>query len=141
MRLRELPEWPQDAAALIARIGIGLAWVSHGWSKIQDPNGVAVEFAKMGVYFPTVSAWYASIVEFIVAITLIIGLGSPIAAILLFLNAVGIIYFTVGIGGLAHWEGDSQLVVVLGLGSLVAGFYGGRFTIDRLILSRATSRV
>ena len=132
--------WSQDVTALIARVGIGLVWMVHGWLKIQNPNEVAAEFVHMGVYFPTVSAWYASIVEFVVAIALIIGIGLPIAGILLFLDAVGVIYFTVGIGGLLHFEGDSQLVFVLAMGSLIAGFHGGRFAVDRLRILQPGSR-
>jgi putative oxidoreductase len=135
--------WPGDLAALIARIGIGLVWVTHGWPKIQHPGAIATEFTQMGVYFPTTSAWYASIVEFVVAIALIVGIGLPIAGILLFLDALGAIYFTSGISGLIHSDSDAQLALALGLGALIAGFNGGRYSLDHLLRHRreqATSR-
>ncbi|HEY2096726.1 MAG TPA: DoxX family protein [Pseudonocardia sp.] len=128
-----LPSWSRDVTALVARIGIGLAWIAHGWPKIQDPARVAAGFARTGVYLPVVSAWYASIVEFAVAIALIIGLALPVAGTLLFLDALGVIYFTVGFTGLLHWRGDSQLALVLGVGALVAGLHGGRLSLDSLI--------
>jgi putative oxidoreductase len=128
--------WPADLTALIARVGIGLAWITHGWPKIKDPGSVAAEFSHMGVYLPTVSAWYASIVEFAVAIALIVGIGLPIAGILLFLDSLGVIYFTVGLDGLIHSAGDSQLALVLGLGSLIAGFHGGRYALDHHLRHR-----
>jgi putative oxidoreductase len=128
--------WPGDVAALIGRIGIGLAWLTHGLPKIKDPGAVAAEFTHMGVYLPTVSAWFASIVESAVAVALILGIGLPIAGILLFLDSLGVIYFTVGIGGLIHSEGDAQLAFVLGMGALVAGFHGGRYALDRQLHRR-----
>jgi putative oxidoreductase len=123
--------WLRDLSALIARVGIGLIWVSHGWPKIKNPGEVATEFAQMGVYLPTVSAWFAAIVEFGVAIALILGIGLPFAGLLLVADAAGVIYFTVGFMGFVHLEGDSQLVFVLAMGSLIAAFHGGRYTLDR----------
>jgi putative oxidoreductase len=76
-----LPSWSRDVTALIARIGIGLAWIAHGWPKIQDPARVAAGFARTGVYLPVVSAWYASIVEFAVAIALVLGVGELVAGL------------------------------------------------------------
>lgn len=133
------PRWCGDLASLIARVGIGLVWVAHGWGKIQDPGQVAQEFSKMGVYLPTISAWYASIVEFVVAIALIVGIGLPLAGILLLIDALGAVYFGSGIGGFVHGDSDAQLAFVLGMGSLIAGFHGGRYAVDRLLGSRTTS--
>ena len=123
--------WLRDPSALIARVGIGLIWVSHGWPKIKSPGEVAAEFTRMGVYLPTVSAWFAAIVEFGVAIAFILGIGLPFAGLLLVVDAVGVIYFSVGILGFIHLEGDSQLVFVLAMGSLICAFHGGRYTLDR----------
>jgi putative oxidoreductase len=123
--------WLQDVSALIARVGIGLIWVSHGWPKIKNPGEVATEFAQMGVYLPTVSAWFAAIVEFGVAIAFIVGIGLPFAGLLLVVDAVGVVYFSVGIAGFIHLGGDSELVFVLAMGSLIAAFHGGRYTLDR----------
>lgn len=123
--------WLQDLSALVARVGIGLIWVSHGWPKIKNPGAVAHEFVHMGVYLPTVSAWYAAIVEFAVAILFIFGIGLPFAGILLVLDAAGVIYFTVGLSGLVHLDGDSQLVFLLAMGSLICAFHGGRYSLDR----------
>jgi putative oxidoreductase len=127
-----LPLWSRDVSALLARVGIGLAWIAHGWPKIQHPSKVAAGFIRMHVLFPLISAWYASIVESVVAVALVVGLCLPVAGTLLFLDSVGVIYNTVGLGVL-HWRGDSQLVVVLGVGALVAGFHGGRISVDSLI--------
>lgn len=124
-------KWLQDISALIARVGIGLIWVSHGWPKIKSPGEVATEFQHMGVYLPTVSAWFAAIVEFVVAIAFILGIGLPFAGILLVVDAIGVLYFSVGFLGFIHLEGDSELVFVLAMASLIAAFHGGRYTLDR----------
>jgi putative oxidoreductase len=105
--------------------------VSHGWPKIKNPGEVATEFVHMGVYLPTVSAWFAAIVEFGVAILFILGIGLPFAGLLLVADAVGVLYFSVGFMGFIHLEGDSELVFMLAMGSLIAAFHGGRFTLDR----------
>jgi putative oxidoreductase len=135
-----------DLVSLVARVGIGLVWLGHGISKIADPSAVAEEFAKMGVFLPTVSAWYATIVEFFVAILLIVGIGLPVAGILLLIDGLGALYWGSGVSAFLHGDSDAQLAFVLGVGSLIAGFHGGRFALDSLlgrwvpILSRSSGR-
>ncbi|MBY8852969.1 DoxX family protein [Saccharothrix sp. MB29] len=55
----------KDVAALIGRIGVGVVFIAHGWQKVAEwgLDGTATAFAGMGVPLPTLSAWFAAIVE------------------------------------------------------------------------------
>ncbi|ONI83731.1 hypothetical protein ALI22I_35330 [Saccharothrix sp. ALI-22-I] len=55
----------KDVAALIGRIGVGVVFIAHGWQKVTEwgLDGTATAFAGMGVPLPTLSAWFATIVE------------------------------------------------------------------------------
>jgi len=66
--------WSQDVTALIARVGIGLVWMPTAGQNSESERSRG-RIRAYGRLFPTVSAWYASIVEFVVAIALIIGSG------------------------------------------------------------------
>ena len=48
----------KDVTALIARIGVGVVFLAHGWQKFSEwgLDGTAAAFGKMGVPLPTLSA-------------------------------------------------------------------------------------
>lgn len=88
---RRIPSPVSDAALLVARVAIGVVFVAHGWQKLHT-NGLTATghaFGAMGVPAPTLSAYYATFVELGAGILLILGLFTPIAGVLLFLDMVG----------------------------------------------------
>ncbi|MEU8081794.1 DoxX family protein [Catellatospora citrea] len=137
------PAQIRDLVILIARLGIGLIFFAHGWQKLFTVGlgPTAAGFKATGVPLPTLSAWYAGIVEFFGGALLILGLAVPIAGVLLFLDMLGA-FFTVHVGhGLFVNSGGSELVIALGVGSLLLAAVGaGLYSIDHAIAAnRATT--
>ncbi|MGI8332797.1 DoxX family protein [Actinomadura scrupuli] len=141
MRTRPL----YDVAALLARIGVGVVFIAHGWQKIQvGVTATAHNFDLLGVPVPTAAAVYATFVELLGGAALILGLGLPVAGLLLFADMLGaFIFVNVEHGLFVTDQGMAkegfELVLVLGLASLLfATGGGGRITLDSRIFPRRT---
>ncbi|MGA9870400.1 MAG: DoxX family protein [Rhodococcus sp. (in: high G+C Gram-positive bacteria)] len=137
----------RDIATLLARLGLGIVFIAHGWQKI-DTNGLdgtKAGFEGMGVPLPAVSAYFATFVELIGGIALVLGIFTPIVGILLFLNMLGAFLFVHYDLGVFVAEGGYELVVALGVGALLLAAVGaGRFSLDGVFggkTSFAKSRV
>ncbi|AOW94268.1 hypothetical protein BFN03_01715 [Rhodococcus sp. WMMA185] len=126
----------RDLALLIARIGLGVVFIAHGWQKFFD-NGVQATqdgFAAMGVPLPEVSAVAAAAIELVGGAALLVGVLTPIAGILLFLVMLGAMMLVHVENGVFVTDGGYELVVALGVGSLlIAAIGAGRISIDGLL--------
>jgi putative oxidoreductase len=136
-----------DVAALAARAGIGAVFVFHGWQKIEvGVTATARDLHDAGVPAATAAAVYSTFVELLGGVALIIGLGLPVAGLLLFIDMAGAFVFVNGQNGLFVGSTDTahqgfELVMVLGLASLVFALgAGGNLTVDRRLSSRRASR-
>lgn len=136
-----------DVAALAARAGIGAVFVFHGWQKIEvGVTATARDLHEAGVPAATAAAVYSTFVELLGGVALIVGLGLPVAGLLLFLDMAGAFVFVNGQNGLFVGSTDTahqgfELVMVLGLASLIFAFgAGGGLTLDRRLSSRRASR-
>jgi putative oxidoreductase len=127
----------KDVTALIARIGVGVVFVAHGWQKISEWGlaGTAASFEKMGVPMPTLSAWFAALVEFGGGLALIAGVALPIVGALLAANMAGALFIVHLPNGLTG-EGGYELVLALGLAALALGFNGGAYALDRVLFKK-----
>src|SRR4029079_14685640 len=78
-------------ALLIARIGLGVVFVAHGWQKFDDMGlaGTQASFAKMGAPAPELSAYYSKFVELVGGAALLIGALTAVAGVLLVLDLLG----------------------------------------------------
>lgn len=127
----------KDVTALIGRLGVGIVFIAHGWQKLTEWGmaGTAASFEKMGVPMPTISAWFAAIVELVGGIALVAGVALPVAGVLLAVNMLGawvIVHLPNGLLG----EGGSELVIVLGAAALALGFNGGAYSLDRVLFKK-----
>ncbi|MFC7448697.1 DoxX family protein [Rhodococcus daqingensis] len=133
----------RDLAILIARIGIGIIFVAHGWQKFFT-NGIdktQIAFEGMGAPMPNVSAIVAAAVELVGGFALIAGIATPIAGILLFLDMVGAFFIVHYDKGIFVSEGGYELVLALGVGSLLLAATGaGRFSVDGILGGRKSAR-
>lgn len=124
---------PRDLALLIARVGLGVIFVAHGWQKL-DTNGLdatKASFDQMGVPAPTLSAYYATFAELVGGAALILGAFTAVAGVVLFLDMVGALLTTHIDNGVFVKEGGFELVVALGVGALLLAVFGaGKFSID-----------
>lgn len=126
----------QDLAILLARIGIGLVFVFHGWQKFftLGLGRVGEEFAGFGVPQPYVTAAIIAGVELIAGAALIAGILTPLAGILLGVDMAGAIYFVHATNGPFVTQNGWELVVALGVGALLIAAVGaGRFSVDRVL--------
>ncbi|RJL32515.1 DoxX family protein [Bailinhaonella thermotolerans] len=129
-----------DLALLVTRIAVGVVFLAHGWSKVSG-GGTAAGFEKMGVPLPAVSAFYATWVEVLGGIALIVGLAVPIAGVLLFLDMLGAFVLVHAGNGIFVSDGGFELVLVLGVSALLLAAAGsGKFGVDELWRSRRADR-
>ncbi|NUT93320.1 MAG: DoxX family protein [Saccharothrix sp.] len=128
-----------DGAALLGRIGVGAVFVAHGWQKFTEwgLSGTAQAFEGMGVPLPTVSAWFAALVELVGGALLIAGAALPVVGVLLLVDMLGALFIVHLPNGLLG-QGGYELVLTLGVAALALGFNGGALTVDRLIRRKAT---
>ncbi|TDC85190.1 DoxX family protein [Micromonospora sp. KC606] len=137
-----LPIPVRDVAILLARIGIGIVFFAHGWQKLvtNGVDGTAAFFGQAGVPLPTLSAWFATLVELVGGAALIVGAGVTVAGLLLALNMAGALLFVHASNGLFADQGGYEFVLTLGLASLLLAAVGaGRLSVDHLLFGRRAS--
>ena len=71
-------EW---VAPLVARITLGVLFISTGWGKVHDLDKVTGFFTDLGIPMPHVNAVMVSFVELIGGALLLVGLASRLAAL------------------------------------------------------------
>ncbi|WP_137723517.1 DoxX family protein [Prescottella subtropica] len=126
----------RDVTLLIARIGLGVVFVAHGWQKFSTwgIDGTQTAFAGMEIPLADVSAIAAATIELVGGIALLVGFAARIAGALLFLDMAGAFVLVHAGNGLFVGDGGYELVVALGVASLlVAGVGAGRFSVDAVI--------
>jgi putative oxidoreductase len=129
-----------DLALLLLRFVMGIAFITHGWGKIQTPLNWMGEDA----FAPGPLQALAAVSEFGGGIFLLLGLLTPLAALGIVCTMTGAMYMHVVLqgdpfvstGG-ASWE----LAAVYWCAALLLLTLGpGRFSIDRLVFRpRATT--
>ncbi|MBE1537964.1 DoxX family protein [Actinomadura algeriensis] len=136
-----------DVAAALARLGVGVVFMAHGWRKIEaGVTATGENFDALGVPLPTAAAVYAAFVELLGGAALIAGLALPVTGALLFVDMVGAFLFVHADRGLFMVDGDRaqngyELVVALGMAALLfAAGAGGRLTLDAWIVRKRAAR-
>ena len=133
-----LPAPVRDLALLVTRIGIGVVFLAHGWQKLftNGVDGTAAFFTQAGVPLPTVSAWFAALLELVGGIALILGVAVPIVGLLFVVDMLGAFLFVHMGNGIFVQQGGYELVLALGAASLLLAAVGaGRFSVDAAIWS------
>jgi len=123
-------------ALLIARIGLGVVFVAHGWQKFDDMGlaGTQAAFAKMGAPAPELTAYYSTFVELVGGAALLIGAFTAVAGVLLVLDMLGAFLVVHIDKGVFVTQGGYELVVALGVGALLLAVFGaGRYSVDGML--------
>ncbi|WP_116952681.1 DoxX family protein [Jiangella endophytica] len=131
-----VPPPVRDLVVLLARVGIGVVFVAHGWQKLADTgiDGVAAGFEQMDVPLATASAWFAALVELVGGAALILGAATPVVGLLLAVDMLGAYLFAHAGNGMFVAEGGAELVLTLGAASLLLAAAGpGRFSVDHVL--------
>lgn len=133
------PAPARDLAVLLSRVAVGLVFLAHGWQKLftNGIDGTAAFFDSVGVPAATAAAWFAAVVELAGGAALVLGIGVPVAGLLLLVNMIGAFAFVHAGAGLFVDQGGYELVLVLGAAALVLAAVGaGRFSVDHLLAGR-----
>jgi putative oxidoreductase len=130
----------RDLVLLVARIGLGVMMLAHAKLTYDFGGilaGVGQLFAQSGVPLPAITGPANVLFEFVGGIAMILGLAVPIVGALMALNMAGAWLFVHTSGLFAMDHHGPELVIPLGLLSLVLAVTGsGRFGLDHLIVTR-----
>lgn len=129
-----------SAGILLLRVIIGLAFMVHGWPKMQHP----ASWMGPGAFAPPWLQAVVAVVEFFGGLALIAGFLTPLAALVIFVDmAVAILKVHVPSGG--HWIGGrgSFEVPLFYLVAMVAFVLTGpgRYSIDAILARSMSGRV
>jgi putative oxidoreductase len=130
-----LKKWEPFALVLL-RCGLALVFMYHGYPKLFGSTARFVEsFQAIGL--PAYVVYVVGAIEFFGGLAFAFGLFTPVVGLLLVLDMGAAMWkynFNQGIYAVREYE----LPLILGLASfVVAATGGGRFSLDRLISSRA----
>ncbi|WP_433337134.1 DoxX family protein [Spirillospora sp. CA-294931] len=128
-----------DAGLLIGRLALGAIFIAHGWQKFDDVGHAAVtkNFEAMDIPLASLSAYFATWVELVGGIALILGVLVPVAGALLAFNMAGAFWFAHSDNGLWLDKGGYEYVLALGATALLLALIGGgRFSVDALVWGR-----
>lgn len=129
-----------DIVILVARVALGVILFAHGWQKFftNGIDAVSQGFESMDIPAATASAIFAATVELVGGALLIIGLATPVVAVLVVLDMLGAWWFAhADAGTIFVTDGGYELVLALAAGAaLVGAVGGGRFGLDHLIMGR-----
>jgi putative oxidoreductase len=130
----------RDVVLLVARVGLGVIMVMH--AKVEydfggSLTGVGRLFEQAGLPLPAITGPANVLFELVGGIAMILGVAVPIIGVLMALNMAGAWIFVHTSGLFAMDRNGPELVIALGLLSLVLAVTGsGRFGLDHLVVRR-----
>jgi putative oxidoreductase len=135
-----LAQTTRDLVLLVARAGLGVIMVAHAKLEYDFGGslaGVGQLFAEADVPLPALAGPANVLFELVGGIAMILGAAVPIVGVLMALNMAGAWIFVHTSGLFAMDRNGPELVIALGLLSLVLAVTGsGRFGLDHLIVQR-----
>jgi putative oxidoreductase len=134
----------RDGVLLIARIGLGVIMIAHAKLEYDFGGslaGVGRMFADSGIPLGTLTGPANVLFEVVGGIAMILGAAVPLIGVLMALNMAGAWIFVHTSGLFAMDHNGPELVITLGLLSLVLAVTGsGRLGLDHLIARRRAAR-
>ncbi|HCA86598.1 MAG TPA: DoxX family protein [Streptomyces sp.] len=131
-----------DLALLVSRVALGVILLAHGWQKFNEYtlDGTAASFGEMGIPAPAAAATFATAVEALGGAALILGLLTPVVALLNTVNLLGALVLVHLGNGVFVDKGGYELVLALVAGLLVIAALGaGKLSVDGLIGRRTSA--
>ena len=139
-----LAQTTRDLVLLVVRVGLGVIMVAHAKLEYDFGGslaGVGRLFAQAGVPLPAVTGPANVLFEVVGGIAMILGAAVPVVGVLMALNMAGAWAFVHTSGLFALDHNGPELVIALGLLSLVLAVTGsGRYGLDHLIVRRLRRR-
>lgn len=129
-----------DLALLALRVIAGIVLIAHGWQKLDEftPAGTEAFLGDAGVPLAGIAAWWLIITEIGGGIALLLGVLTPVVALIGIANMIGAIAFVHAGNGLFVAAGGVELVLLL-IATLapLALLGAGRLSVDRFIAAPA----
>lgn len=128
----------QDVLLLILRLYFGYRFFRAGWGKLQNIPDIVDFFASLGIPYPLINAYLASITECLGGLCLLFGFASRIATVPLVFTMV-IAYITADNEAVMNIFNDPDKFLkaepfLFMLTSLLVLFFGpGKFSLDRIL--------
>lgn len=125
-----------DLSLLVSRVALGVILVAHGWQKFHEwtLTGTAASFGDMGIPAPTVAATVVTAVEILGGAALILGLLTPVVALLNLANLVGALVLVHAGNGVFVADNGFELVLALVAGLLIIAMLGaGKLSADGIL--------
>lgn len=125
-----------DAALLVTRVAVGFVLLAHGLQKAFEftPAGTAGAFTQMGVPAAGAVAWFTLLAEIIGGAALILGVLTPVFALINLVSMVGAIFLVHLPNGVFVAANGYELVLSIAAALVaVAAFGAGRWSVDGLI--------
>lgn len=140
-----LAQTARDLVLVVARIGLGVMMVAHAKLEYDYGGGslagVGKLFEQAGVPLPAITGPANVLGELVGGTAMILGLAVPVVGGLMALNMAGAWIWVHTSGLFAMDHNGPELVIALGLLSLVLAVTGsGRFGLDHLIVRRRNRR-
>jgi putative oxidoreductase len=135
----------RDLVLLVARVGLGVMMIAH--SKVAydyggSLGGVVDAFDQSGVPLPAIAGPANLFGELIGGALLILGFGVPVIGVLMAVNMAGAWIFVHTSGLFAFDRNGPELVIALGLLSLVLAVTGsGRLGLDHVVFGRTRRKM
>jgi len=122
-----------EVAATIARIGLGLLFILHGWPKIKDVKATTSWVKKTGWPGSTLFAVLFTVLEFFGGIALIVGFLTQVVALLIVLEMIATSIFSKKALG-KKFMGGYELDVVYAIIALTVMLLGsGPWSLDAIL--------
>jgi uncharacterized membrane protein YphA (DoxX/SURF4 family) len=132
MKMTNRPAWGTNTGLLLIRLGVGIAFLAHGISKLSHMEGTIGFFAGLGM--GAFWAWVVALVETLAGLALILGIGTTAAALLLaVVMIVAVLTVKLGKPFLGGYELDF-ILLLSNLGLAAAG--PGAYSLSGLLLKK-----
>lgn len=111
-----------DLGLFVMRLVLGVIFVAHGWSKLQNMDGTIQFFSSLGLgaFF----AYAVALIEFLGGLSMILGVGTALFGVLIAIVMIGAIVFVKGKTGGLTGPGGFELdlgLLAMSLGIAMSG--------------------
>lgn len=130
-----------DAALLVARVAVGVVLLAHGLQKAFEftPAGTTGAFAEMGVPAAGFAAWFTMLAEIVGGAALILGVLTPVFAVINLVSMIGAILLVHLPNGIFVTANGYELVLAIAAALVpVAALGAGRWSVDGMIAKATT---
>ena len=131
-----------DVALLVSRVAVGFALLAHGLQKAFEftPAGTSAAFDQMGVPAAGLVAWFTLLAEIVGGAALILGVLTPVFALVNIVSMVGAFFLVHLPNGVFVTANGYELVLSIFAALVaVAALGAGRWSVDGLLARSAAA--